>query len=207
MIRAVRVSMRFTHNAPVTNGAVSMRFTHTALVMNRAVPMPLTSPQISKRKGKKWMEAFAKCYACRMRWGDGGGGEEGGSGWMGDGGCGGSAVGEGGWGGERKKGGQYSRKWARGLQTCATARFSASSFLLVAGKKTMLSMVWMSSSCTTQRISSPWNNCWSEAWISETTQKQDPAVKGTELLKAPLVWEVNSWQKRKEKVHFVFQLW
>ena len=91
-------------------------------------------------------------------------------GWVGDSGCGGGAVGE-------------VKEVGERLRTCATARFSASSFLLVAGKKTMLSMVWMSSSCTTQRISSPWNNCWSEAWISETRQKRDPAVKGTELLK------------------------
>lgn len=42
--------------------------------------------------------------------------------------------------------------------TCAAARFSASSFLLVAGKNTMLSIVWMSSSCTTHLIKRAANN-------------------------------------------------
>lgn len=44
------------------------------------------------------------------------------------------------------------------LLTCAAARFSASSFLLVAGKNTMLSIVWMSSSCTTHLINRAANN-------------------------------------------------
>ena len=56
--------------------AVSMRFTHNALVTNRAVSTPLPSPQINKRKGKRLMEAFAKCYTCRMRLGEGGRVEE-----------------------------------------------------------------------------------------------------------------------------------
>lgn len=42
--------------------------------------------------------------------------------------------------------------------TCAAAKFSASSFLLVAGKNTMLSIVWMSSSCTTHLINRAANN-------------------------------------------------
>lgn len=44
------------------------------------------------------------------------------------------------------------------LLTCAAARFSASSFLLVAGKNTILSIVWMSSSCTTHLIKRAANN-------------------------------------------------
>ena len=47
-------------------------------------------------------------------------------------------------------------------QTCAAAWFSASSFLLVAGKKRMLSMVWMSSNWTTHFISNEENNSWSD---------------------------------------------
>jgi hypothetical protein len=44
------------------------------------------------------------------------------------------------------------------MVTWARAKFSWSSFREVAGKKTMLSIVWMSSSCTTHLISKPENN-------------------------------------------------
>lgn len=49
----------------------------------------------------------------------------------------------------------YKKKWLLLYHVCtwAAAKFSASSFLLVAGKNTMLSMVWISSSCTTHLIS------------------------------------------------------
>lgn len=49
--------------------------------------------------------------------------------------------------------------------------FSASSFLLVAGKKTMLSMVWISSSWTTHLISSPANSFWSETSVEGKKRK------------------------------------
>lgn len=54
--------------------------------------------------------------------------------------------------------GKWKKKLCTKIHTSLTwarARFSWSSFLLVAGKKTMLSMHWMSSSCTTHRISRP----------------------------------------------------
>lgn len=55
--------------------------------------------------------------------------------------------------------------------TWAAARFSASSFLLVAGKKTISSIVWISSSCTTHLISRPWKSFWSVD-TSVITQQQ-----------------------------------
>ena len=55
------------------------------------------------------------------------------------------------------------------LLTLAEARFSASSLRLVAGKNTTLSMVWISSSCTTQRIRRDVNN--SSAVLSENGDK------------------------------------
>lgn len=55
------------------------------------------------------------------------------------------------------------------LLTLAEARFSASSLRLVAGKNTTLSMVWISSSCTTQRIRREVNN--SSAVLSENGDK------------------------------------
>ena len=55
------------------------------------------------------------------------------------------------------------------LLTLAEARFSASSLRLVAGKNTTLSMVWISSSCTTQRIRRDVNN--SSAVLSENGNK------------------------------------
>ena len=48
------------------------------------------------------------------------------------------------------------------LLTWAAARFSASSFLLVVGKKTILSMVCINSSWTTHFINRAWNNFWSD---------------------------------------------
>lgn len=55
------------------------------------------------------------------------------------------------------------------ILTLAEARFSASSLRLVAGKNTTLSMVWISSSCTTQRIRREVNN--SSAVLSENGDK------------------------------------
>lgn len=46
--------------------------------------------------------------------------------------------------------------------TWAAAWFSASSFLLVVGKNTMLSIVWINSSWTTHFISKELNSSWSE---------------------------------------------
>lgn len=58
-----------------------------------------------------------------------------------------------------------TREWEKtAVCTWAAAKFSASSFLLVAGKKTMLSMVWISSSCTTHFMSKAENKRCS--WIS-----------------------------------------
>jgi len=53
------------------------------------------------------------------------------------------------------------------MVTWARAKFSWSSFREVAGKKTMLSIVWMSSSCTTHLINKPANN------LSEATYKRE----------------------------------
>jgi hypothetical protein len=50
------------------------------------------------------------------------------------------------------------RQTIHNMVTWARAKFSWSSFREVAGKKTMLSIVWMSSSCTTHLISKAANN-------------------------------------------------
>lgn len=69
--------------------------------------------------------------------------------------------------------------------TCAAAKFSASSFLLVAGKNTMLSIVWISSSCTTHLISKAENKrcSWTSAGKAQInfcqitqTQKETPGL-------------------------------
>lgn len=73
--------------------------------------------------------------------------------------------------------------------TWAAARFSASSFLLVAGKKTISSMVWISSSCTTHLISRPWKSFWSVD-TSVITQQQRFSV-----------FTVKIWQKFLIHVH------
>lgn len=52
--------------------------------------------------------------------------------------------------------------------TWAAAKFSASSFLLVAGKNTMLSMVWISSSWTTHFISNAENKRCSRTSVEHT---------------------------------------
>jgi len=62
------------------------------------------------------------------------------------------------------------------MVTCARAKFSWSSFREVAGKKTMLSMVWMSSSCTTHLISKPANNL-SEPTYRRGEKKTNPSSK------------------------------
>jgi hypothetical protein len=54
------------------------------------------------------------------------------------------------------------------IVTWASAKFSWSSFRDVAGKKTMLSIVWMSSSCTTHLISKLANNLSDPTYKSKT---------------------------------------
>jgi len=68
------------------------------------------------------------------------------------------------------------------MVTWARAKFSWSSFREVAGKKTMLSIVWMSSSCTTHLINKPANN------LSEATYKREKTqvfIKTVQLLTTP----------------------